>query len=161
MVLAGCALKVVALEAKVFGGDTGNGTSLTKEYHSDEDTLFLDSLSRHHQKKNYFCYNADVMLTEHHELHYGSEFYPIDSLSMRHNVSHSFVVDLKINDTTQVEMQKHCYALLSYQPLVIVEVFEVDFDGHTYVVHELYDERTQVNLKEQKSQPSRDCFQIQ
>ena len=157
--LIGCALNAIAHNAKVSYVETDEMNT----HDTDEDTLSEKGRSHDFLEINYFGYNADVRLTERHELHYGSVFYPIDSLSMRHNVSHSFVIDLETNDTTRVDMRKHCYAMLSYKPLVIVDVFEVDFDGHTYVVHELSDERTRANdidSDEEKFGPSRDCFQI-
>lgn len=166
MVLVGCALNAVALKANMpsdgQSGDTDCSLSIsdaTNESDEENERLRKDSIL-HSQFCNFLSYNADVQLTDRLKLFYGTTFYPIDTTDMKLSVSFAYVIDQVTNDSTKVEMKNHRFALLSNAPLVLVDIFEVEHDDHEYVVHELYDARTYFNSKEQKHQPTRDCYQI-
>ena len=162
----GFALNAVALKAITSGTeqleDTDKSYSIS-DVNNDSDKehkrLQKDSIM-HNRFCNFLSYNADVPLTERFKLFYGSTFYPIDSVNLKLNVSFAFVIDNVTNDSTAIQMKNHRYALVSNAPLVLVDVFEVEHDGHEYVVHELYDARTYFNSKEEKNQPTRACYQI-
>ena len=164
--LVGCVLNIGALKPNLtFGeleektGSSYNISNIDDDSDAERKRLQKDSILQN-RKCNFFNYNADTQLNERFKLSYGSEFYPIDSMKMKLNVSFAFVIDKVTNDTTMVKMKNHRYALLSHVPLVIADVFEVEHDGHKYVIHELYDARTYFNSKEEKFQPLRDCYQI-
>ena len=166
LLAVGCALNAVALKTIMLGaeqwGDADgsyNISDVKNDSVEEYKRLQKDSIM-HNRFCNFLSYNADVPLTERFKLFYGSTFYPIDSTKMNLNVSFAFVIDNVTNDSTKIKMKNHRYALLSNAPLVLVDVFEVEHDGHEYVIHELYDARTYFNSKEKKDQPTRDCHQI-
>ena len=70
------------------------------------------------------------------------------------------VIDKTSQDTTWVKPKNHWYRRLSNPPAVYASVFDVEWDGHTYVVHEIFDVRTMFNRKEEKTQHTRACYQI-
>ena len=152
------ASSIMAVKADNGDGSEDNDSSMLRK------KMWQDSIINS-TKDNFFGTNRVFQLSERYSLNYVLEFFPIDSVDLHLNIARTFVVDSETNDTINVEMLKHCYALLSKSPLVIVNVFEVHFDGHEYVVHDVFDKRNEFWIKDKEfktisPEPALRCFQI-
>ena len=105
--------------------------------------------------------NGTFPLDDNHDLSYFIGFDRLDTPDkMVVRTCEIGVIDKTSQDTTWVKPLNHWYRRLSNPPVVYASVFDVEWDGHIYVVHEIFDVRTLFNRKKEEFQYTRACYQI-
>lgn len=70
------------------------------------------------------------------------------------------IVNMATSDTIRVEAKNHRCQVISNPPLVFVSVFDVDYEGQTFVFHEIYDIRVQSSKNKTTKKFTRGIYQI-
>ena len=105
--------------------------------------------------------NGVFSLDADHDLSYFLCFDRLDSSdSITIRTQEIGIVNKNTNDTTWVEPKNHRFAKLSNPPLIYASVFDVEWNGHLYAVHEIFDIRTVFNRRNEVFQYTRSCYQI-
>ena len=105
--------------------------------------------------------NGTFPLDDNHDLSYFIGFDRLDTPDkMVVRTCEIGVIDKTSQDTTWVKPLNHWYRRLSNPPVVYASVFDVEWEGHVYVVHEIFDIRTLFNRKKEEFQYTRACYQI-
>lgn len=124
LILTSCATKQVAMEQTVQGAD--------KQYSFDQMAVDVS-----------WCYNK-VELPDSCELSYNIGFSGLRSGKMQPIRNENFranVINKQTKESTKVEINELTYSQLTRIPVTYAFTFWVEYDGHRYLIHGMYDIR--------------------
>ena len=99
-------------------------------------------------------------LSERYDLNYSLAFNGMDVDKMKNIRKEAFVVNNESKDSTVVEITDLKFAMISKVPQIFAYVFTIDYGGHQYVIHRLYDIRSWSEKRAGKPNKTTGCYQI-
>ncbi|MBQ8157424.1 MAG: hypothetical protein IJ081_00185 [Prevotella sp.] len=99
-------------------------------------------------------------LTDKQALNYYICFKDMDVNDMKVIKKEAYIVDKLTNDSTEINIQELKYAQISNSPLILAYVFSIDYEGHKYIIHQLYDIRSWSEKRAGKPNKTTGCYQI-
>lgn len=104
---------------------------------------------------------AKEKLTDRYELLYNVGFRFVGADSIKHIKITAVAIDDASNDSISIPVEGLTYSRLSWSPLVFAMAFDINHDGHKYVVHNLYDIRAASEKRDMPPHQTSGCYQIE